>query len=142
MKTKLYIIFFIFIFSLRYNAQDRFDILEQKLIEVGKVSPGINDKVDLSINGVSIQEFIRAVGFQNNLNVNIDPTIDIKIVNSFSKVSAQEVFLFLCKTYNLDINFVGPILSFIKYTSPLTIPKIIEKKNKCYLRENIRFIKF
>ena len=128
MKTKLYIIFFIFIFSLRYNAQDRFDILEQKLIEVGKVSPGINDKVDLSINGVSIQEFIRAVGFQNNLNVNIDPTIDIKIVNSFSKVSAQEVFLFLCKTYNLDINFVGPILSFIKYTPPLTIPKIVEKK--------------
>jgi type IV pilus assembly protein PilQ len=128
MKTKLYIIFLIFIFSLRYSAQDRFDILEQKLIEVGKVSPGINDKVDLSINGVSIQEFIRAVGFQNNLNVNIDPTIDIKIVNSFSKVSAQEVFLFLCKTYNLDINFVGPILSFIKYTPPLTIPKIVEKK--------------
>jgi type IV pilus assembly protein PilQ len=128
MKTKLYIIFLIFIFSLRNNAQDRFDILEQKLIEVGKVSPGINDKVDLSINGVSIQEFIRAVGFQNNLNVNIDPTIDIKIVNSFSKVSAQEVFLFLCKTYNLDINFVGPILSFIKYTPPLTIPKIVEKK--------------
>jgi type IV pilus assembly protein PilQ len=128
MKTKLYIIFLIFIFSLRNNAQDRFDILEQKLIEVGKVSPGINDKVDLSINGVSIQEFIRAVGFQNNLNVNIDPTIDIKIVNSFSKVSAQEVFLFLCKTYNLDINFVGPILSFIKYTPPLTISKIVEKK--------------
>ena len=128
MKTKLYIIFLIFIFSLRNNAQDRFDILEQKLIEVGKVSPGINDKVDLSINGVSIQEFIRAVGFQNNLNVNIDPAIDIKIVNSFSKVSAQEVFLFLCKTYNLDINFVGPILSFIKYTPPLTIPKIVEKK--------------
>ena len=111
------------------RAQDRFAIMEQKLIELGKTSaPGLNEKVDLSINGASIQEFIRAVGVSNNLNVNVDPTIDARIINNFSKVTAQEIFLFLCKNYNLDINFVGPILSFVKYTAPVAPVKTVTAK--------------
>lgn len=111
------------------RAQDRFAIIEQKLIELGKTSaPGLNEKVDLSINGASIQEFIRAVGVSNNLNVNVDPTIDARIINNFSKVTAQEIFLFLCKNYNLDINFVGPILSFVKYTAPAAPIKTVTAK--------------
>jgi type IV pilus assembly protein PilQ len=129
MKTNLFILLFILFLSIGLKAQDRFAILEQKLIEVAKISPGISEKVDVSINGVTIQEFIRAIGVQNNLNVNVDPFIDVKIANNFSKVTAQEVFLFLCKTYNLDINFVGPILSFVKYNAPIAPPKaIIAKK--------------
>lgn len=128
MKTRI-IVLVLIAFCYVANAQDRFAILEQKLIELGKTSaPGLNEKVDLSINGASIQEFIRAVGVSNNLNVNVDPTIDAKIVNNFSKVSAQEIFLFLCKNYNLDINFVGPILSFVKYTAPPTPVKIASAK--------------
>lgn len=128
MKTRI-IILVLIAFCYVAKAQDRFAILEQKLIELGKTSaPGLNEKVDLSINGASIQEFIRAVGVSNNLNVNVDPTIDAKIVNNFSKVSAQEIFLFLCKNYNLDINFVGPILSFVKYTAPAAPIKIISAK--------------
>ncbi len=110
------------------KSQDRFAILEQKLIEVSKVSPGINEKVDLSVTGVSIQEFIRAVGMSNNLNVTVDPSIDVKISNNFSKVSAMEVFIFLCKSYNLDISFVGPIMSFMKYNAPIVPVKIAVKK--------------
>lgn len=128
MKTRIIILVLIAFCSV-VKAQDRFAILEQKLIELGKTSaPGLNEKVDLSINGASIQEFIRAVGVSNNLNVNVDPTIDAKIVNNFSKVSAQEIFLFLCKNYNLDINFVGPIMSFVKYTAPATPVKTVSAK--------------
>lgn len=129
MKTKALIFIFLFAFAVFARAQDRFAILEQKLIEVSKISPGLNEKVDLSINGATIQEFIRAVGVNNNLNVNVDPTIDVKIANNFSKVTALEVFLFLCKNYNLDINFVGPIMSFVKYTAPpVAQPKPATKK--------------
>jgi type IV pilus assembly protein PilQ len=110
------------------KSQDRFAILEQRLIDLGKTSPGLNEKVDLSINGASIQEFIRAIGVNNSLNVNVDPSIDVKIANNFSKVSAQEVFLFLCKNYNLDITFVGPIMSFVKYVAPISPVKAITAK--------------
>jgi type IV pilus assembly protein PilQ len=111
------------------KSQDRFAILEQRLIDLGKTSPGLNEKVDLSINGATIQEFIRAIGVNNSLNVNVDPSIDVKIANNFSKVSAQEVFLFLCKNYNLDITFVGPIMSFVKYVPPAApIKAVVSKK--------------
>lgn len=128
MKIKVLLLVVSFLFCLSAKSQDRFAILEQKLIEVGKSSPGINEKVDLSINGVTIQEFIRAIGVSNNLNVTVDPSIDVRIVNNFSKVTASEIFLFLCKTYNLDINFVGPIMSFIKYNAPVVPVKITSKK--------------
>lgn len=110
------------------KSQDRFAILEQKLFDLGKSSPGLNEKVDLSINGASIQEYIRAIAVSNNLNVNVDPTIEVKITNNFSKVTAQEVFLFLCKNYNLDITFVGPIMSFVKYIPPVAPVKTIASK--------------
>lgn len=111
------------------KSQDRFAILEQRLIDLGKTSPGLNEKVDLSINASSIQEFIRAIAASNNLNVNVDPTIDVKISNNFSKVTAQDVFLFLCKNYNLDITFVGPIMSFVKYVPPTApIKTVVSKK--------------
>lgn len=122
--------------SFLIKAQDRFDILEEKLDQVAKNYPGINDKVELSMNGVSIQEYIRAIGTNNNLNVNVDPALDIKLSNSFSKVSVKEVFLFLCKRYDLDIVFVGPIMTFNKFTAP-----IVEKKAPLGKKVNIQYEK-
>src|SRR5688572_4803194 len=67
----------------------------------------------------SIQEYIRAIGISNNINVNVDPGIDVRLTNNFKNVTAKEVFLFLCKRYDLDILFVGPILNFTKYVPPV-----------------------
>ncbi len=128
MKIRIIVLTFFLSFCFMAKSQDRFAILEQRLIDLGKTSPGLNEKVDLSINGASIQEFIRAIGVNNSLNVNVDPSIDVKIANNFSKVTAQEVFLFLCKNYNLDITFVGPIMSFVKYVPPVAPIKTIASK--------------
>ena len=113
------------------HGQDRFVVLDEKLNQLAKNYPGVNELVDLSMNGASIQEYIRTIGTSNNINVNVDPTLDIKLTNNFSKVSAKEVFLFLCKRYDLDILFVGPIITFTKYNPPplpIVEKKIIKKK--------------
>ena len=136
MRTKI-IIIFLFTISFFAKAQDRFDVLEEKLDQMAKNYPGINDKVELSMNGVSIQEYVRTIGTNNNLNVNVDPTLDIKLTTSFSKVSAKEVFLFICKRYDLDIQFVGPIMTFIKFT-----PAIVEKKAIPTKKVNVQYEKF
>lgn len=125
MKKKIFIFLILFsVFGLR--AQDRFDVLEEKLNQLAKDYPGVNEKVDLSLSGATIQEYIRTIGTVNNINVNVDPSLDIKLSNSFSKVTAKEVFLFLCKRYDLDILFVGPIITFVKYNPPPSPP--VEKK--------------
>ncbi|HWY11621.1 MAG TPA: hypothetical protein VN026_09865 [Bacteroidia bacterium] len=124
MRIKYLIIFILFIAVTK--AQDRFDMLEEKLDQLAKSYPGLNDKVELSVSTVSIQEFIRAISTNNNFNVNVDPTLDIKITDNFKNVTAKEIFMFLCKKYDLDITFVGPIMSVSKYLTPV---KLAVKKN-------------
>jgi type IV pilus assembly protein PilQ len=119
----------IIILSLAFGTirgQDRFDLMEEKLNQLARNYPGINEQVDLSMNGATIQEYIRTIGSTNNINVNVEPSLDIKLSNTFNKVTAREVFLFLCKRYDLDILFVGPIITFVKYAPPL--PPAVEKK--------------
>ncbi len=136
MKSKLILIVTFICLSAIGWAQDRFTVLEEKLEQVAKDYPGINEKIELSMNGVSIQEYLRAIAASNNLNLNVDQSIDIKISNSFSKVTAKEVFLFLCKRYDLDIVFVGPIMTFNKFIAP-----IVEKKATLGKKINVQYDK-
>lgn len=101
------------------QAQDRFATIENKLKELGKETPGLNEKVELSVNGVSIQEFIRGLATSNNLNISVDAALNTKIVNNFSNVTVAEVLLFLCRKYDMDITFIGSIMSFSAYTAPV-----------------------
>ncbi len=128
MKTRVLITVFLCI-TFFANAQDRFDVMEEKLTQLAKSYPGIEEKVTLSMNGATLQEYIRAIGINNNINVSVDASLDVKLNNNFNSVTAKEVFLFLCKRYDLDIIFVGPIITFNKYTAPL-VEKPLPKSRK------------
>lgn len=117
LKKQLFVILFL-ITTLANAQQDRFTVIEEKLEELSKETPGLNEKVELSLNGVAIQEFIRGLATSNNLNVSIDPNLSVKIVNNFSNVTVADVLLFLCKKYELDITFIGNIMSFSQYAAP------------------------
>jgi len=125
---KRIVIGIIFFVTAALHAQDRFDLLDEKLNQLARNYPGINEQVDLSMTGATIQEYIRIIGASNSINVNVDPSLEIRLTNSFSKVTAREVFLFLCRRYDLDIIFSGPIITFIKYT-PTQLP-VADKKQE------------
>jgi type IV pilus assembly protein PilQ len=110
------------------EAQDRFAVIEARLNEIKKDVPGLDDKVELSVNGVSIQDFIRGMAASNNLNVSVDPGLNTKIYNNFTNVTVSDVLVFLCKKYDLDISFIGTIMSFVPYAAPpKEIPKYVPK---------------
>lgn len=113
LKCLFFLIFILGTFSIK--AQDRFVGIESKLKELSKDTPGLNDKVELSVNGVAIQEFIRGLATTNNLNVSVDPSLTTKVVNNFSNVTVSDVLLFLAKKYELDISFIGTIISVTPY---------------------------
>ena len=80
------------------HAQDRFTPIEAKLKELAaKDAPGLNEKVELSVNDVALNAFIRGIALTNSVNVSIDPALNEKIFNNFSNVNVGDVFLFLCK---------------------------------------------
>lgn len=129
---RLYYIFiglFFIVSFLPLNAQDRFSEIEKKLGELSRTSsPGLKEVVDFSVSGVTIQEFLRGLAESNNLNISVDPTLNIKVINNFTNEKVSEILLFLCKEYDLDISFVGSIMSFKKYILPTAKPIILPPK--------------
>jgi type IV pilus assembly protein PilQ len=101
------------------GAQERFDSIEAHLMRIGNESPGLFEKVELSVDGTSIQEFIRGLASSNNLNVSVEPGLKDKIYNNFTGVRVIDVFMFLVKKYDLDVNFIGNIIAFSQHVAPV-----------------------
>lgn len=124
------IILFICVLQLSVIAQnqDRLAVIEQKLQElaINKV-PGLNQKVEISVNGAPIQEFLRSLANTNNVNLNLDPALNIRVVNNFANETFANVILFLAKEYELEVSFTGSIISISKYVPPTPI---VEQKIK------------
>ncbi|MDR1729766.1 MAG: hypothetical protein LBR52_03795 [Prevotellaceae bacterium] len=111
----------LFLFSfpaMQGQDQNRFLQIENKLKALEAEVPGLDEKIELSVSDISIQEFIRAIASTSKVNIYIDPALDMRITNNFSDVSVSAVLLFLCKQYDLDITFFGNILSVSKYVPP------------------------
>lgn len=131
--------FIVFSFVQIANAQstNRFIELEEKLTELSKTTPGLLEKVDFSVSGVSIQEFLRAIAESSGLNINIDPQLNQKVYNNFSDEKVINILLFLAKEYDLDIRNVGSILSVIKYKALIEAPKPKEPNIKYNAYNNL-----
>lgn len=110
---------FLVLTSFSMQAQeDRFVVMERKLSELANDVPGLNEKVEFSVTGASLQEFLGGLATSHELNISIDPTLQIRIYNRFSNEKVSNVILFLAREYDLDILFVGSIMSFKKYIPP------------------------
>ena len=131
LRFKKILFVFLLLSSVIANAQqERFVTMENKFKELALTTPGLNEKVELSVNGVAIQEFIRAMATTNNLNVSVDGTLTTKIVNNFSNVTVSDVLLFLAKKYDLDIVFIGNIMSVSQYIPPVVKANYVSKPLK------------
>jgi len=95
-------------------AADRVRLVEERLKNLSVTVPGLNQKVQMNVSNVSVQEFLRALAQANNLNINIDPNLNFKVYNNFTNETALNVLVFLTKEYGLDINLVGSIMSVTK----------------------------
>lgn len=128
MKAIYLLITFVF-FSLSLGAQigdDRFELLAEKMEQFSKQQTNLNKKIDISALG-TIPEIIAAIAQQTKINITVDPQIQDKIVSNFSKVKVQDLLLYLCKQYDLDLSFSGSIISVFRYKAPVLKPKEKEK---------------
>lgn len=136
-KILKYLFLILLICPLALSAQeDRFAVLEQRLNNLAQVNPGLNEKVDFSVSGVSIQEFLRGLAESNNLNISIDPNLNFRVYNNFTNEKVSNIVLFLAREYDLDVTFIGSIMSFHKYDRPVQrvqyTPKVIGVRYNAY----------
>jgi type IV pilus assembly protein PilQ len=146
--NKLAFTFVIMLFS-SYTllAQNRFDTLDAKLTKLADSIPGLYSKVDLSVSGVTIQEFVRAIAINNQINIAIEPALNIQVINNFSNVPVKDVLVFLCRNYKLDLSISGTIISLTTYAEPAlsvkitqpNIPKITWEEKDSLISLDLRF---
>jgi type IV pilus assembly protein PilQ len=97
------------------EGQDKYSKLQEKLNILSTTDiPMLNEKVNISVTNVSIQEFLRGVANNTGLNINVSPELKIEVVNNFSNVKVIDILMFLCKQYDLNITVIGNIMSVFK----------------------------
>ena len=122
MKKWIYCIVVVFCLPAFMWAQDETE-LDKKLTELAKSQPGLLEKVQVSVSGVSLSDFISAVAFEHNLNVSVDDKLNTIVVNNFYDALVKDVFIFLAKKYDLAVDFSGSIIAFHKKPEEVPLPE-------------------
>ena len=137
MKKIIMLFIAILLLSMASIEPDRLDILNRKLEQFSEQNPGLNESVDFSVSEVSVTEFLRMLSSANKLNITIQEGIQGQVMNDFNNAKVKNVLIYLCKEYNLDIEFIGNILLIKKYIAPKKIiPPVIKELKINYNPEN------
>lgn len=124
------LVFLCLLLCLRGLAQsnERLTQIETKLTELSAKVPGLKQTVQLTVNNVSLQDYLGALARANGLSIYVDPKLNVRVNSSLNNVSAINVLLFLAKTYNLDVTNTGSIIQVEAHLDP-TVPVRIPVKD-------------
>ncbi|WP_290304565.1 type II secretion system protein GspD [Mucilaginibacter flavus] len=116
----VFCIFFLLSGTLVANAQqqDRISAIKQKLDDLSETVPGLNQKVQLLVTGVSIYDYLNAIARSNSLSISLDPGMNINVSDTFTGVTASNILLLLAQKYSLDISVIGSIINIGPYKNP------------------------
>jgi len=110
--------------SLPVAAQQDLGALSEKLDEIAKTKPGINEVIKIDVSGLNLYDFITTIAGEHQLNVSVDPSLSQLVNNNFYDVTVKDVYLFVADKYEVDVSFMSNIIIFKKRSAV----KVIEKK--------------
>ncbi|MDD7886020.1 type II secretion system protein GspD [Flavivirga sp. 57AJ16] len=109
------------------QTENRIETIKNQLELLSVENPGLTEqaKTEISVNNITLSNFILAISNTHGVNINISPELNqINIANNnFSNVTVSDLLVFLCKEYDLTIDFTGSILSIKKYVPPVEVPE-------------------
>ncbi|WP_166923948.1 type II secretion system protein GspD [Flavobacterium poyangense] len=119
------IIILLLIFQFSFSQENRISQLKNHIESITADAPGLNEKVNVNIKEASLSSFLLAISQIHKLNISVAPNLSqTNIVNNFSDVTVGDLLIFLCKEYNLTIDFTGNILAIKTYEKPIVIPGV------------------
>ena len=127
MKKILLIILLFFSFSsYAQKEEQRIQNIKNQLEILSTETLGLteNVKTEINVSNITLANFLLAVSDVHKVNINVAPELNqITIANNFTNVSVADLLVFLCKEYDLTIDFTGNILSIKKYQKEPEQPK-------------------
>lgn len=127
-RQKILIVLGVFLLNICQiaSSQENLITIEEKLNSISSDIPALNKIIDISVTGVPIQEFLRGIANSSGLNINVDPSLNILVVNNFNNVKVIDILIFLVKQYNLDLSIIGNIINVSKGEQKVEIKPTIQ----------------
>ena len=101
----------------------KIELIQRQLEELSENElPGLNENVDFRITGASLDDLIRGLAETHQLNVSLSKLPVTRVSNNFNNVKVKDLIVFLCLEYELDIDFVGSIMSISGLSKPIVPP--------------------
>ncbi|OJX00709.1 MAG: hypothetical protein BGO70_02770 [Bacteroidetes bacterium 43-93] len=104
------------------TASSRIEDIKIRLDNADEV-PQLKNKVSFSVSNITLSEFLRGLGTSNKMNFDIDPALNNPIAVNFTNVTIEDLLIYLCDEYDMQVFINGSIISFVKYYEPVkTLP--------------------
>lgn len=130
---KIILFLFLMLSCLTQAQEDKVQQIKYKLDALVSEVPGLSQKVNIKVRETNLSSFLVAVSEVHKVNISVDPSLNtISIINNFSDVEVSDVLIFLCKEYDLKIDFTGNIIAVKRNEKVVEKPifKIIDVQYK------------
>ena len=129
MKKILYILLLVnFTFAFAQKEDQRIQKIRNQLTVLSTENTGLTEnlKTEVSVNNITLSNFLLAIAEVHKLNLNVSQQLNqISISPKFPNVIVTDLLVYLCKEYDLTINFTGSILSVKSYQK---VPEATEER--------------
>jgi type IV pilus assembly protein PilQ len=129
MKKIIYLLLLLnFSFTFAQKEDGRIQKIRNQLTALSTESVGLTEnlKTEVSVSNITLSNFLLALADVHKLNLNVSQELNqITISPKFPNVIVTDLLVYLCKEYNLTIDFTGSILSLKPYQK---VPKQIEER--------------
>ncbi|MEE9363940.1 MAG: type II and III secretion system protein [Cellulophaga sp.] len=109
-------------------AQDNTKTPEELFDEIAKIKPSLNQKTEIDVSGLTLFEIITTLAEEHKLNVSADPDLTEMVISNFFDIRVKDVFLFLVRKYNVEVEYMNDIIVFKKKKIVEELPKEKPKK--------------
>jgi len=79
-------------------------------------------EVDLSVGQSPLPELLRSVARIGGVNLSVRDGANLTVSCNFTRARIDELLLFLCEQYGLDVQVIGNIVSVFPYKAPVAPP--------------------
>lgn len=118
-------IYFILIISIHVSvAQETTTWLDQYAIE----KPALNEPIQVDVSGLPLYDFLNSIAVEHQLNISADTDLNQIVSHSFFDIPVKEVFAFVAKKYDVNVELINNIIVFKKKEKPVAKP--VKKQQK------------
>lgn len=127
---KLYLLLILLVWTLclpvalhaQTGGTDRIAAIRARLDTLTVRDPAYLGEVDLSVGQAPLPELLRSVAQAGGVNLSVRDGANLAVSCNFTRARIDELLLFLCEQYGLDIQVIGNIVSVFPYQAPVAPP--------------------